>query len=48
MNPELEELIRAYDALTLAPNQQTSALWENFDKLLDSTLAENPRLNESN
>jgi hypothetical protein len=44
MNPELEELIQAYDALTLAPNEQTPALWQTFDKVLDSTLARNPRL----
>jgi hypothetical protein len=44
MNPDLEALIRAYDAVTLAKNEQAPALWGHFESLLESVLTRNPRI----
>jgi len=44
MNPELEGLIRAYDVVTLATNEQAPAAWASFETLLQSVLIVNPHL----
>jgi hypothetical protein len=44
MNPELEALIRTYDAVTLANNEQAPAAWSQFETLLEAVLIGNPRL----
>jgi len=44
MNPELEGLIRAYDAVTLADNEQAPEAWKAFEALLDTVVARQSNL----
>ncbi|MBI4663953.1 MAG: hypothetical protein HY735_34580 [Verrucomicrobia bacterium] len=44
MSPELEELIRAYDAVTLADNEQASEAWKAFEALMDAAVARRAHL----
>jgi ribosomal 50S subunit-associated protein YjgA (DUF615 family) len=44
MSPELEGLIRAYDAVTLADERQASEALQELDSLLDKVLARWPHL----
>lgn len=45
MHRDLEELIRAYDVVTLAGNEQVPEAWKEFEVLLDGVVARHPRLN---
>ena len=44
MNPELEALLRAWDAVTLAESERATAALRVFDGLIDHTLELHPGL----
>lgn len=42
MHPELERLVRAYDAASESTRNEAAQRWAEFDSLMDNTLAQRP------